>query len=247
MNDLQIFNRDGALYTDSREVAQMVGKRHDHLVRDIAGYLEVMSQTPKLGADAFFIKSQYTAGTGKTYPCYLITKKGCEFVANKLTGEKGVLFTAAYIDAFHAMEDTIKQIPAASTAEDWRLIRSQAMQLNAKTKAFKAIMAAANNKGLSTVAAQVYGITAFEGLTGEEVSALPHTGKLYTATEIANALHVSAQKVGSVAIANNLKTDEYGVWLADKSKYSGKQVSTFRYNQSGKDKLRELLASQRAT
>ena len=47
MNDLQIFNRGGHLYTDSREVAKMVGKRHDHLVRDIDGYIEVISHSPK--------------------------------------------------------------------------------------------------------------------------------------------------------------------------------------------------------
>jgi hypothetical protein len=37
-------------------------------------------------------------------PCYLINKPGCEMVANKLTGEKGVLFTAAYVAKFNEME-----------------------------------------------------------------------------------------------------------------------------------------------
>mgnify|MGYP000851659681 CR=1 FL=1 len=240
MNDLTVFNRNGQLYTDSREVAKMVGKDHKHLLRDIDGYIGVLSQSPKLGPDNFFKKSSYKAGTGKTYPCYLITKKGCEFVANKLTGEKGILFTAAYIDAFHSMEDTIKRLPAAQP-EDYKLIRAKAMDLNAKTKAFKAIMTAAKDKQLSAVAAQVYGIRGMENLTGEEIGALPETGPLYTATEIANALHTTAAKVGKVANANNLKTDEYGIWALDKSRYSGKQVNSFRYNQHGKDKLKELF------
>jgi len=146
MNDLQIFDRGGQLYTDSREVAKMVGKDLKNLIRDISGYIDVLGQSSKLSPDDFFTKSSYKAGTGKTYPCYLITKKGCEFVANKLTGEKGILFTAAYIDAFHNMEDTIKQLPEKAPNEsDWRLIRSEAMKLNAKTKAFKAIMAAAKD------------------------------------------------------------------------------------------------------
>ena len=67
MNDLQIFNRGGHLYTDSREVAKMVGKDHKHLLRDIDGYIGVLSQSPKLGPDNFFKKSSYKAGTGKTY------------------------------------------------------------------------------------------------------------------------------------------------------------------------------------
>ena len=68
MNDLTVFNRGGQLYTDSREVAKMVGKDHKHLLRDIDGYIGVLSQSPKLGPDNFFKKSSYKAGTGKTYP-----------------------------------------------------------------------------------------------------------------------------------------------------------------------------------
>ena len=42
-------------------------------------------------------------------PCYLVTKKGCEFIAHKLTGQKGTEFTAKYINRFHEMEDDIQQ------------------------------------------------------------------------------------------------------------------------------------------
>lgn len=40
-------------------------------------------------------------------PCYDITKKGCEFIAHKLTGIKGTEFTARYINRFHEMEDAL--------------------------------------------------------------------------------------------------------------------------------------------
>ena len=213
-DQLNVFMKGNNLYTDSREVAKMIGKDHRHLLRDIDGYVKVMAEKgkTKIGLSDFFVKSTYVSTQNKQLPCYLITKKGCEFVANKLTGEKGILFTAAYIDAFHSMEDTIKRLPEKAPNEsDWRLIRSEAMKLNAKTKAFKAIMAAAKDKQLSAVAAQVYGIKGMESLTGEQVAELPETGKLYTATEIANALHTTAAKIGKVANANNLKTDEYGI------------------------------------
>lgn len=39
----------------------------------------------------------------------MLTKKGCEMVANKMTGEKGVLFTAAYVTAFNKMEEHLKE------------------------------------------------------------------------------------------------------------------------------------------
>lgn len=108
MKELQLINENGKLYADSREVAEMIRKRHKNLLRDIAGYVEVLSQSPKLSPDNFFIKSSYQAGTGKIYPCYKLTRKGCDMVANKLTGEKGVLFTAEYVTRFEEMEKQIK-------------------------------------------------------------------------------------------------------------------------------------------
>lgn len=107
-NELEIFSRGGQLYTDSREVAKMIGKDHAHLMRDIAGYIEVLNQS-KIGFVDFFQTSGYKDGKGEVRPCYLITKKGCEFVANKLTGEKGIRFTAIYVNAFHTMEDKLSK------------------------------------------------------------------------------------------------------------------------------------------
>lgn len=93
---------------DSRDVAEMVGKQHAHLCRDIDHYIEVMGQNPKLDSDNFFIPQTYTAGTGKNYTRYDVTRKGCEMIANKLTGEKGILFTAEYVERFNKMEQAQK-------------------------------------------------------------------------------------------------------------------------------------------
>lgn len=108
MEQLQVFEQNGELYTDSRDVAEMTDKRHGNLVRDIENYLSAILQNSKLSSDDFFLESHYQAGTGKMYKHYLLTKKGCDMVANKMTGEKGILFTAMYVDQFHKMEDHIK-------------------------------------------------------------------------------------------------------------------------------------------
>lgn len=92
---------------DSREVAEMVGKEHKNIIRDIRGYLEEFSQLNFEPSD-FFHESTYKR-RGKEYPCYLITKEGCEFIAHKLTGVKGTEFTAKYIKRFHEMENIIKE------------------------------------------------------------------------------------------------------------------------------------------
>lgn len=107
--DLIVIEQNKELYVDSREVAEMTNKRHADLVRSIESYLEVLGQNAKLRSDDFFLESSYQAGTGKQYKHYLLTKKGCDMVANKMTGEKGILFTATYVDAFYQMQEQIKQ------------------------------------------------------------------------------------------------------------------------------------------
>lgn len=94
-------------FIDSREVAEMVGKEHSKLLRDIRSYTEQLGQA-NFGQSDFFTESTYVNSQNKKMPCYQVTKKGCEFIAHKLTGVKGTEFTAKYINRFHEMEDAIK-------------------------------------------------------------------------------------------------------------------------------------------
>ncbi|CAM4013220.1 hypothetical protein BAMA_12415 [Bacillus manliponensis] len=109
MNELKVFNKNGQLLVESREVAEMVDKRHADLLRSIENYIQVL-ENAKLRSQDFFIETNYTTeGNNKVYKNYLLTRKGCDMVANKLTGEKGVLFTAAYVTRFEEMENVLKQ------------------------------------------------------------------------------------------------------------------------------------------
>lgn len=92
----------------SIEVAEMVRKAHNKLMRDIRDYIEQLAKS-KIGHGEFFRESSYKDANNQTRPCYDVTKKGCEFIAHKLTGVKGTEFTAKYINRFHDMEDTIRQ------------------------------------------------------------------------------------------------------------------------------------------
>lgn len=110
MDKLTIFERGGKLWTDSREVAAMVEKQHKNLVRDIRSYITVMEKTTKLKIEPsdFFIESSYVDSTGRALPCFLCSKRGCDMIANKLTGDKGIIFSAVYVTRFEEMERAIK-------------------------------------------------------------------------------------------------------------------------------------------
>lgn len=103
MSKLSVINQNGQLVTNSKEVAEMTGKDHKELLRDIRTYEGYLGESNFALTD-FFIESTYTSSQNKELPCYLLTRKGCDMVANKMTGEKGVLFTATYVTRFEEME-----------------------------------------------------------------------------------------------------------------------------------------------
>lgn len=163
---------------DSREVAEMVGKRHANLIRDIENYINVISENSKLSFQNFFIERTYkTDGNNKTYKRYDITKKGCEMVANKLTGEKGILFTAEYVERFNQMEESdknkhIKQIASDKAKE----MRAEAMLRNSISKQAKMMMEIAKMSGVKTYQ-DVMMAKAGNMLAGENILPMPKSGR----------------------------------------------------------------------
>lgn len=120
--------------------------------------------------------------------------------------------------------------------------RAEAMLLNAKNRTFQTIMSAVQDKNLSPIAIQVFGLKGLESVFGVDVgNYLPQIEKTYTATEIGKMFGISANKVGSLANKNGMKTEEYGIVVMDKSKYSKKEVSSFRYNEKAVERFREIL------
>lgn len=92
----------------SNEVAEMIGKEHSRLLKDIRTYIKYLGEG-KIDSSDFFINSTYKSEQNKDLPNYLLTKQGCEMVSNKLTGAKGVQFTAKYVSRFNQMETHIKE------------------------------------------------------------------------------------------------------------------------------------------
>lgn len=120
--------------------------------------------------------------------------------------------------------------------------RSKAMLLNAQYRMLKLLMAKPELQKLSPVALETLQVKAMESVTGANLGEyLPEVSKTYSATEVANAFGVTSAKVGKIANANDLKTEEYGIFVMDKSRYSSKEVPTFRYNEKGKQAIGRLL------
>lgn len=248
MNELKVIIRDNIEVVDSRSVAQMVARNHKDLLRDIRGYIEVMNNSTEISQrnfapSDFFIESSFE-NRGKEYPCYLLTKKGCDMVANKMTGEKGVLFTAAYVTAFEKMEGQLKDRGTRSyPPRPMTKYQEANIALQKDKLAFKraTVLLQLADKYDGTYK-QVLHAHATKEMTGEFLLPLPAlVEKTYSAQEVGDILGISANLVGRLANKHGLKDDAHGRWFKDKAKYSDKEVSSFRYYQSAVDEIRQVI------
>ncbi|MBA4535132.1 Rha family transcriptional regulator [Brevibacillus halotolerans] len=120
MNQLTVINQNGQLLVDSREVAVMIERPHNDLMKAIRNYAEHLTQGD-FSLGEFFLPSEYVDKQNQLRPCFLLTRKGCDMVANKMTGEKGTLFTATYVTKFEEMEKQISN-PFAGMSKELQAI-----------------------------------------------------------------------------------------------------------------------------
>ncbi|WP_346770213.1 Bro-N domain-containing protein [Alicyclobacillus mali (ex Roth et al. 2021)] len=140
------------------------------------------------------------------------------------------------------------EMPHRKSTEDEEMKRERlaVMRMNAQARLAKVVLDAAQKfrDQISQTAIESLLFAAVNIAAGRELLQPPAKERLYSATEIAEEAGVSANLIGRIANQYGLKTPEYGEFVLDKSPYSDKQVSSFRYNARGKAKLLELLGLQ---
>ena len=92
---------------DSLEVADMVGKQHDNVLKDIRRIILHLGDVKSYAT--YFIESTYCNAQNKVLPCYLLTRKGCHLYATRMTGAKGTQFARDYVNRFNEMEAALTQ------------------------------------------------------------------------------------------------------------------------------------------
>lgn len=221
---------------DSRDVAKMIRKRHTDLVRDIRRYISDMSQNAKLRSDDFFIESSYQAGTGKNYTCYLLTKQGCEFVANKLTGKKGTIFTATYVGLFNEYQKEHNEALEGHLLKDELAIRKDELEYH-RDYLIQMERQNANNevKNLISIADRMENRHDRNLILNEALnkSVMPVAQPLsLSATNVANQIGTSPYNVGKWGQMLGLKAPRgercrYGYWQDDRYYYNEDALQIF--------------------
>lgn len=120
---IQTINEKEISTISTLDIAEMMGVKHNDILKklnganDRRGIIEILTEGQMALSD-YFIQSSYKDASGKENKCYECTKLGCDFLANKFTGEKGILFTARYVKKFDEMEKQIQRAISSFMIED---------------------------------------------------------------------------------------------------------------------------------
>jgi Rha family phage regulatory protein len=107
-----VFVEKNQVVTDSLTVAEVFGKNHADVLRDI----RKMECSEKFRLSNF-AESSYVNSQNKELPKYFMSKKGFTLLAMGYTGKEAMKFKEAYIDEFERMEDVLKKPRVLSERE----------------------------------------------------------------------------------------------------------------------------------
>ncbi|WP_153465040.1 Rha family transcriptional regulator [Sediminibacillus terrae] len=120
-----VFVKDKQVVTDSLTVAQVFGKSHDKILRDVRDM--ECSQEFSL---ANFGESTYVNDRGREYPKIIMTEQGFTILAMGYTGSEAMRFKEQYINEFHKMRE---QLTNNVKVLDDRTALIQSLKITAET------------------------------------------------------------------------------------------------------------------
>ena len=205
MNENQVTTSTKENTISSREVAEMMEIRHGNMIRKIENINEVLNNS-NLSSSKYWYETTYKqAGNGKECREYQVTKRGCELIAHKTEGQKGVLFTVRYMDRFEEMEKMLqKQLPSTYIEALEQLLASEKE---------KERLALENKEQL-----QIIGELQPKADYTDEILKCPGT---VTITQIAKDYGMSGTKMNKILNELGVQFKKSGQWFIYE-KYNGK-------------------------
>lgn len=102
MNELVIMRNQDAV-TTSLIVAEVFGKRHDHVLQDIKNLI------PEITGVKMFDESTYKNSRGREYPMYYMNRDGFTLLVMGYTGKEALRFKLDFIKQYNRMEEYIRR------------------------------------------------------------------------------------------------------------------------------------------
>ena len=161
---------------------------------------------------------------------YYITLDMAKQLAMVENNEKGMQVRKYFIECEKKLNSTTTtQVQVVGKAED----------------ATRAALLLSQHLNIKGPALETFLVTTVERIIGVEIPYRPLIEqRTYSAAEIGDVLGISANKVGRIADAHGLKTDDYGVLYLSKSQHGPKQVETWRYYDCAIDRFKSILENE---
>lgn len=188
--------------------------------------------------DKFSVHTNMVGTDGKIYNTCIYNARGIYEICRHSEQPKADAFYDWVYDILESLRKGENMIIKTS---EYQKLTAEAKLNNSRARMASVLMKIAERTQIPEYK-QVCCSYASAVIAGKPIIPLPEVKqKTYSATDIGNMLGVSANRIGSLANKNNLKTDEYGKKFYDKSRYSNKEVETFRYYENAIDVFRELV------
>lgn len=166
----------------------------------------------------------------------LITESGYLMLTKSLNDDRAWQVQRQLVNGYFRAKE-IKSAPVNVLRQN----EVEARLRNSRSREANVLLKIANKPEIPVEYKQVLYSYASQIIAGHPLLPLPEAEKMYKAEDIATEFGVTANMVGRIANANNLKVPENGKWVWDKSPYSSKQVLAWQYNEAGRKRVEELL------
>lgn len=116
MENLGLIIKNEKVIVSSKDVAEVYGKRHDHVIRDIRNIVKSVPQ-----AQPNFGETTYLDSQRREQPCYVMDRQGFSMLVTGFTGNKAKQFTYKYTLAFEEMSKELEKPKKLSPMEQLKL------------------------------------------------------------------------------------------------------------------------------
>lgn len=127
-------SQHGIALVDSLFVAEVFGKKHYNVLRDIARITESQSGLSEEFTELNFEFSTYRDATGRKLPRYLMTRDGFTMLVMGYTGQKAMHFKELYIQRFNEMEQCVRSL--LSARQEFPMLTDMICRLHESPKSY---------------------------------------------------------------------------------------------------------------